>query len=100
GLVAPWMLSCFALMSAAAVVGFVRNLNWSRKVRLLKSALEGAVAPKNLRLLARSPNRVDLRAREQVLTVMFIDVVGYSMLAEHQAPRIAFDHLKDLIGKL
>ncbi len=70
------------------------------KSLLLRSAFDGSVSSEQLTQLVKSTSQVQLDAREQVVTIMFLDVVGYSLLAENQAPRVAFDQLKLLLNEL
>ncbi len=87
------------LLAAATV--FTERMRVAEKKRLvLKTALDGLISPRNLREMARNPDAGVLEAREEVITVMFIDVVGFSLISENQVPRLAFDSLKTLINDL
>lgn len=95
-----WLLLVLAMGISGASVIVLRSRNDRERAILLRSALEGAVSPQSLRSIISSPSRINVEAREQVVTVMFVDVVGYSLLAENQAPRIAFDQLKRLLSEI
>lgn len=71
-----------------------------KKSQFIRHALDGAIRPKDLEAIARQPSRLNFEARERVVTVMFIDVVGFSLLAENQLPRIAFDSLKAVLSDI
>lgn len=85
---------------AAATVFTLRMRSAEKKRQVLKTALDGLISPRNLKELARNPDSSLLEAREEVVTVMFIDVVGFSLISENQIPRLAFDSLKTLINDL
>jgi len=71
-----------------------------QKSWMLKSAFNGSVSSDQLNQLVKSASKVKLEAKEQVVTIMFLDVVGYSLLAENQVPRVAFGQLKRILGEL
>ena len=68
--------------------------------RFLHQAFDGKLQAKALRVLEENPEKLTLDARERVLTIMFIDIVGFSLVVENQAPRLAFEHLKDIMDSL
>jgi len=47
-----------------------------------------------------NPDSIDLEFNEQVISIMFIDVVGFSVIAEIQDPKIVFQELKKLLSDL
>ena len=47
-----------------------------------------------------NPENVNLEARERVVTLVFIDVVGFSKLAEDMLPRMAFDDLAGMLARI
>jgi class 3 adenylate cyclase len=100
GWVLPWFIGLVAYMGPAGFVLVSKTLREEKRVQLLRNALYGAVEPKKLRNIVRNSREVNLSAKEQVLTIMFIDVVGYSLLAQNQVPRVAFDQLKYLLEKI
>ena len=71
-----------------------------RKSQYIHQALEGSVKPNELKNLALSPEKLKLDARERVVSVMFIDVVGFSLMIERELPRIAFDSLKKVLNDM
>lgn len=96
----PWLFPSLSMFLACLSLSVRKNWITEGKATILRNALDGAVSPRELQNLVRNPRQVNLEAREQVITVMFIDVVGYSLLAENQIPRLAFDQLKSLLNKL
>ncbi len=99
-LVLPWSLGLVGFFGTGFSVSMMKSINSEKRERSLRSALDGAVSPQHLEKIVRNSEEVNLNAKEQVLTIVFIDVVGYSLLAENQVPRVAFDQLKELLGQL
>jgi class 3 adenylate cyclase len=97
GIVVPWLFPSLSFVGASVSVFAEKTRASERKVAALRVALEGAVAPDELKSILKHPERVALEARERVVTLMFIDVVGFSLLAENMLPRMAFENLKKML---
>lgn len=98
GLVVPYVLPLIAGTIAGSHVFALKVRSYERKAMVLRSALDGAVSPKQMENLLRHPDQVSLEPRERVLTLMFIDVVGFSLSSENMLPRMAFDNLKSILS--
>lgn len=70
----------------------------ARKAALMRHDLDGVLNPAKLQKILE--RRANLEATEQVVTIMFIDIVGFSRAAEKQTPKEAFSSLKVLIDDL
>ena len=64
-----------------------------RSIRM-NDALTGVLSPKMLEQISKSPKGFTLSAVEQTVTVMFIDFVGFSTVAEQLPSRVVFESLK------
>jgi class 3 adenylate cyclase/CHASE2 domain-containing sensor protein len=64
-----------------------------RNIRV-NDALSGVLSPKMLEQINKAPDAFSLSAVEQTVTVMFVDFVGFSMVAERMPSRVVFDSLK------
>lgn len=71
-----------------------------KKAQYIRFAFEGSVESSKLETIAKHPSCINFEARERVVTIMFIDIVGFSLLAEHQQPRVAFDTLKSVLNRI
>lgn len=98
GISVSWLFPLAAFSGAALTVFAEKTRVGEKKVQTLKYALEGAVAPDELRGILKKPEQINLEARERVVTLMFIDVVGFSLLAENMLPRMAFENLKKMLS--
>ena len=71
-----------------------------RRARLLKSSLTGVVSPKALRAIVRSSRALDVEPRCQELTIMFIDIVGFSRHAMKHSADVNFKRLSDYFNSV
>ena len=94
GLVFPLELPLIGFLGPLISIFVEKSRVGEKKSLFIRHALDGAIQPKKLENLARVPQKLNLEARERVISVMFIDIVGFSLMAENQLPRIAFDSLK------
>ena len=96
----PMMLPMGAFVATLLRIFVERVREKDKKSRYIHQALEGVVKPDELKNIALSPEKLNLEARERVVSVMFIDVVGFSLMIERELPRIAFDSLKKVLNEM
>lgn len=99
-LVFPWLHPLLGCIGTALTVFARKSLITERKGRALRLALEGVVPAADLQEVLKHPDRVSLEPRERVVTIMFVDVVGFSLIAERMLPRIAFENLKTMLARV
>lgn len=99
-IIVPWLLPTMAYLGVMITIFIEKSRVAEKKAQFIYNALDGAIDPQSLSAIARKPEQLNFDAREQVVTVMFIDVVGFSLMAENQLPRIAFDSLKELFAEI
>jgi class 3 adenylate cyclase len=99
-LVVPYVLPLLAGTLAGANIYALRVRGIERKTQVLRSALDGAVSPQQLDALIRRPDEISLEPRERVVTLMFIDIVGFSLSSESMAPKEAFNNLKSILNRI
>ena len=100
GIILPWIVPLVGFCGSAITIYVERARVAEKKSQFIHSALDGALSPDEIGRLARNPEHIDIEARERVVTVMFIDVVGFSLFAESQMPRTAFDYLKKMMVQI
>lgn len=94
--------------SEASAVAFVVGLTAvaekarlvERKTSQIRHTLAGLVPPKLLGVLLQAPARVLGRSRRANVTVMFIDIEGFSLRMQNEDPDLVFNHLKGELGNL
>lgn len=96
----PWLLPAIGYVGSLISIFIEKARNAERKSQFIRHALDGVISPKTLKVLAKNPESLNFEARERVVTIMFIDVVGFSLMAESQMPRVAFDQLKAIMGDI
>lgn len=99
-LILPFLMPILSFGGVLTVVFVEKTMVAEKKAQFIRQALDGSIKPKELDSIARNPSRVNFEARERVVSIMFIDVVGFSLLVENQVPRRAFDLLKDLLTEI
>lgn len=99
-LVVPWLLPALGFFASSLSVFAAKMRASERKSLILRQALEGSVSDGDLQTILKNPEHVSFEARERVVTLMFVDVVGFSLLAENMLPRMAFDNLKRMLATI
>lgn len=100
GVLLFWTLP-FAGLCVTALATFTDRLRLTmERYRVLRATLDGAVGPRRMPELMQTLVQRPTEASEQVVTLMFIDIVGFSLAAETQTPREAFAYLKVLMSEL
>lgn len=99
-LIIPYILPLIAGTSAGVTLYAIKVRKVEQKANALRAALDGAVSPTQLLSLIRKPDDVNLEPRERIVTLMFIDIVGFSLSSENMAPRDAFTNLKAILMRI
>lgn len=98
GWVFPWLFPVISLLFSGLLTYASKLWETEKRMKLLRHDLSGKLAPLKLtKMLARCKK---LEATGQVLTVMFIDIIGFSKFAEQQTPKDAFSSLKKVMSEL
>ncbi len=100
GLVVPYVLPLLAGGLSGVTIFLVSRQHEERRSIIVHAALDGSVSPGQLEMVLRSPDGANLETRERIVSIMFIDIVGFSLSTEAMVPRAAFDCLKNLLGKM
>ena len=99
-LVLPWMWINAAFITNASILFLERTRVRELKSLLLKNSLSDKLSPFHIQKLLGDPPIVDTHAYQRNVTLMFIDVVGYSKYAERYEPDDVFARLRALMGEL
>ncbi len=100
GWVLPWFSPTVSLLGVGFSLLIHRTKVSERKSQYIRQALEGSVQPQVLQTLQEHPERLSLDARERIVSIMFVDIVGFSLMVENQLPRLAFESLRELIDEI
>lgn len=95
-----WISLClsFALGSLSVFLERIRMAKQYSNAVLL--SLHGAISPDLAKSIAKDPTLVNQEPTEQVVTIMFIDIVGFSLTSERQTPQKAFEYLKSQLNEM
>ena len=96
----PWLYPFFAFVLIYIPILIYRFVLKERSIRSLNIMLEGMVDEKKIKELTRNVNSIEMTPREKVVTIMFIDIEGFSLLVENMVPRSAFRELKTMMSLL
>lgn len=99
-IILPWVFPSLAFVTAGAIWRIDVLKNARKRTNLLRRDLQGKLSPEKLESILDSNVVENLDAVEQILTIMFIDIVGFSRSAEKQPPKEAFSSLKLLVDQL
>jgi class 3 adenylate cyclase len=79
-----------------SMVGFLfyKEMN-AKKV---KRALAGIMPREQIKRIADNPKALDTRPKEKNITIMFIDIIGFSLVSESTKPDVAFSSLKETLS--
>ncbi|MCB0417188.1 MAG: PilZ domain-containing protein [Bdellovibrionales bacterium] len=96
----PWFFSGLGLLTTGATVFLEKYRLIDKKTRRVRAALDGLVPQRQLLEIIKQPLAELTKPSEHVTTIMFIDVIGFYLTAETQAPANVFLSLKDLLSRL
>ncbi len=96
GLATPWLACVTGFGTAGLLTFFLGHRRREAEWELLQVCLEGALPSGELRKWIGRGERL-MKPSGQVLSILFLDIVGFSRVAERQSPEEAFAHLRDLI---
>ena len=96
----PWFLSGNAFGIAAIATFAHRARSEELKAVRLRGALKGLVSDRHLDLIVNNPESINAKPVEKVISLMFIDIVGFSLLAEEHPPDVIFNHIKKVFASI
>ncbi|MEZ4751087.1 MAG: adenylate/guanylate cyclase domain-containing protein [Bdellovibrionota bacterium] len=96
----PWFFSGLGLLTTGATVFLEKYRLIDKKTRRVRAALDGLVPQRQLLEIIKQPLAELTKPSEHVTTIMFIDVIGFYLTAETQAPATVFLSLKELLSRL
>ncbi|MCX6129740.1 MAG: PilZ domain-containing protein, partial [Proteobacteria bacterium] len=90
-----WLFVTLASISSGILLFVERIRGENYRSKTLLSTLRGAMSPQLAENLARNPAALYGDPVEQIVTIMFVDIVGFSLTTERQSPIKAFKQLKE-----
>ena len=100
GLIVPWLFPSLGF-AGTGVCGFaIRMSEWMRDNRKLTEALQGTIPESKLQAILTGKGRVSLKASERIVTLMFLDIANFSLVAEQSPPKDVFLLLKEILREV
>jgi class 3 adenylate cyclase len=93
------ILTSFILVNGSALIS-LRIVKEDKQIRQIESALEGMVPEAVLKSVMNQPELVRQRPNELNLTVMFVDIEGFSLRTKTMLPADVFRILHAQIGQI
>jgi class 3 adenylate cyclase len=100
GLCLAWVSGTILGLIPGLIVGLERMRQESAHSSGLLMSLRGALAPEIAESIIKDPSLLAGEPREQIVTIMFIDIVGFSLTTERQTPREAFTQLRQQLAEI
>lgn len=98
GFLFPWLYPSSASILTGLYVFYRRSKQEEIRSRQLTLALGQAVPPAMLQEILKHPESLQMRPTSDIVTVMFIDIAGFSLTSETQDARSVFSGLKEFNG--
>lgn len=98
GIIVPWLSFILSFLVGGIVFFSVKMSRQARISQAYEIALSGLVSHNSLKELIKNPAAISRDASEQLLTIMFLDMVAFSSMAENAHPRVVFSRLKETMG--
>jgi class 3 adenylate cyclase len=99
GLLVPWLLPIVGTGVTLVAVTLDRLRNEAATAQRLREQLGGTMPTGRIDAAVRDPRALQ-QPSEQVVSIMFIDIVGFSKSAELLTPKAAFSTLKDFMAEI
>jgi len=94
GILIEWVNGFMAFNIAFVPIVVLSEVAAEIKSIRMNDALAGVLSPKMLARISKAPEDFSLAPTEQTITVMFVDFVGFSKVAEQRSSREVFESLK------
>ncbi len=98
GVVVPWLFMAFSFGVTSLVILIETIRVADKESRKLRTAFRTALPPEELQQILRNPAMLQRDASEHFITIAFIDITGFSRVAEEQTPKAAFGELKEFLA--
>ncbi len=95
----PWLASTVTFLLTSTSLFLERTRRSEKALRRLRDSLEGILPAGHLKNLIVNP-AAKLEPKGRVLTLLFVDIVGFSRTAEEETAEKAFFQLKQFLGRL
>ncbi|MEZ4743727.1 MAG: adenylate/guanylate cyclase domain-containing protein [Bdellovibrionota bacterium] len=99
-IVIPWFFPSMAFVFTSAALFVERIRRHEQQSQKISDALTGFLSPKHLKQFLKRPSSLQVAPVGRNVTVMFIDITGYSLVSERLEPKKAFSQLRELLSQI
>lgn len=99
-LLLPWAFPALGFLFTSVIVFAEKTRVGEKKAKELRISLGGMIGEQKLKRMLSSRMAELLQPKSQILTVMFIDIVGFSVTAEQQRPEEVFKQLRLILNEI
>lgn len=100
GLLIAWINPFLAFNLTFIPLILTATIASEKRAIQINEALKGVLPPRLIELVNKDPGSFSIQPVEQIVTVMFVDFVGFSSVAERLASRAVFETLKSHLSDL
>jgi class 3 adenylate cyclase len=97
GTIVPWFFPALGFVGAALTSYAVRVTSWVLENRQLRDALKGTIPEGKLQAILSGRGQLQLEASERIVTLLFLDIANFSVVAEQNPPKAVFMDLKTIL---
>lgn len=97
GLIIPWIGLALCPIGCGGLAAIYRLAIMSLRSRDLHRALAGIIPKEQVQAVIENPKLLDIAPQEKIVSILFIDIVGFSVRSDKLPPKQAFDELRDLM---
>lgn len=99
-LLVPWAFPAVGFLFTGIILFAEKTRVAEKKTKELRTSLGGMIGEQKLKTMLASHMAELLQPKNQVLSVMFIDIVGFSVTAEQQRPEEVFNQLRSILDEI
>ncbi|MFW7377415.1 MAG: adenylate/guanylate cyclase domain-containing protein [Oligoflexus sp.] len=96
----PWLLAEVSFIASGLVNLLIIAITRELHAKKISQALSGLVPGNQMKALLQNPQAMNFAPVGQVVSIMFIDIVGFSLTSKRLSPGAAFHELKDLLSEI
>ena len=100
GIEAPWLGSAGWLLSTALMTTILRLMKVETSSRHMRRALTGLLPEDQVEKAMKDPTILDLKPQMQTVTIMFIDIVGFSLTTQKISSVEVFDEIRSYLQQI
>jgi class 3 adenylate cyclase/CHASE2 domain-containing sensor protein len=98
--ISPWLWTVIASTLSYFLVTLARLRAYERRQLVIQTALSNKFSPAQLQQILENPENLNSKAYERNITVMFVDLAGYSKYAENRPADEVFSVLRSLFEEI